>query len=469
VAQKPNVIFILADQLRAASLPLYGERQLQTPNIDRLARSGVVLDQAISTCPVCTPYRSMLLTGRHPQTTGHIINFVRTRHDELGIGDAFARAGCRTGWIGKWHLHTGSFPEINGKDYVPQGRDRLGFQHWRGYNFHMQYFDGHVNLDDWRVERWKGYETDALARYAFEFLDGPRDRPFCLFLSPHQPHFAPGPLAPEAYYARLPAKLELPANVSPAWRARAADMYRHYLAMTLAVDDMLGALLDYLDRTGLADNTLVVFTSDHGTQGGAHDLHPWAKKEPYEESLRVPWIMRWPGVLEGGARRDPLVAPVDIFPTLCGLCGIEPPRALAGHDLSAALRGLPGAFEQEAVLTMNFTAAHDYLVDGAEWRGVRTKRHAYARRLSGKVELFDLENDPLEMTNLAERPEAQAVRARLEETMVGLMAPLGDRLGPCHAYAEWFDAQRRVIRNARGPLGNPEAPPDWSRFSELNC
>ena len=151
---RPNVLFILADQLRASSLPLYGEHQIETPHLDRLAGEGLGFSNAIATCPVCTPYRAMLLTGRHPQTTGHVINFLRTRHDEIGVGDAFAHAGYRTGWIGKWHLHTGSFPQVSStRDYVPEGRDRLGFAYWRGYNFHTDYFDGHVNLDDWRVER----------------------------------------------------------------------------------------------------------------------------------------------------------------------------------------------------------------------------------------------------------------------------------------------------------------------------
>ena len=152
----------------------------------------------ISTCPVCTPYRSMLLTGRHPQSTGHIINFVRTRHSEISIADAFSRFGYKTGWVGKWHLHTGSFPQINGSDYVPEGRDRLGFQFWRAYNFHMDYFNGTIHKNDWRVETWNGYETDALNRYAIEFMDSTKNDPFCLFISPHQPHITPFKFAPDA-------------------------------------------------------------------------------------------------------------------------------------------------------------------------------------------------------------------------------------------------------------------------------
>jgi len=476
MADRPNVVFLLADQLRAASLPIYGETQIETPNIDRLAREGVTLTNAISTCPVCTPYRSMLLTGRHPQTTGHIINFLRTRHDEIGLGDAFGRAGYRTSWIGKWHLHTGSFPQVGGQDFVPEGRDRLGFEHWRGYNFHATYFNGWVNKGDWRNERWDGYETDALNRYAFEFMDGVRDEPFCVFLSPHQPHCTGEGFAPEKYYDRVPTDLKLPDNVPDPWpqpdhpaRQGRADwwftpkaMYRHYLAMTLALDDMLGQLMDYLDRRGRADNTLVVFTSDHGTQVGAQGIGPWEKKMPYEESLQVPFVIRLPGALDGGVTRDTLTAPVDIFPTLARLCGVPAPRTIAGCDLSDAWCGRPGAFEQDAVLTMNFGRTYDHFVDGLEWRGVRTKTHMHTRWLDGRRELFDLAVDPLQRNNLIDSAAHAQLREQLDERLSELMAAIGDELVPCTRYRSWFDAQRRVIRNARGPLGHPEAEPDWS-------
>jgi arylsulfatase A-like enzyme len=463
---RPNVLFLLADQLRACSLPVYGETQIHTPHIDRLEDQGVVFTNALATCPVCTPYRSMLLTGRHPQTTGHLINFVRTRHSEIGIGDVFSRAGYRTGWVGKWHLHTGSFPQVrDALDYVPEGRDRLGFEYWRGYNFHTDYFHGSVNLDDWHVERWQGYETEALNRYAFEFMEQGDDRPFCLFLSPHQPHWTSFQFAPDAYYARLPEQLVLPENVPPSKRDESVEMYRHYLAMTLAIDDMLGDLLDYLDRSGKAENTLLIFTSDHGTQVGAHGIDPWKKKMPYTESLQVPWIVRWPSTFEGGETRDVLTSPVDILPSLCGLCDIPVPRTVEGVDLSAAWKGTPGAFERDAVLTMNFGATYDYLVDGEEWRGVRTKRHSYVRWLDGKVELYDLEADPLEMRNLAAVPEAAMLRREMENTLRSLMARRNDELVPCTSYRDWFDPYRRIVRNAYGPLGDPEDEPDWSLLS----
>ncbi len=121
----PNIVFLLTDQLRASTLSIYDEKNIQTPNINGIANEGVVFDNAISNCPVCTPYRSMLLTGKYPQTTGHVVNFVTTRYDEIGWGDIFKKAGYDTAWIGKWHLHKGSFPTIkNSRDFVPQGRSR---------------------------------------------------------------------------------------------------------------------------------------------------------------------------------------------------------------------------------------------------------------------------------------------------------------------------------------------------------
>ncbi|MBT5715104.1 sulfatase [Candidatus Poribacteria bacterium] len=465
MSDRPNVVVLFADQLRACDTPPYVTPQAPMPNMARLAEQGVTFTNMISTCPVCTPYRSMLLTGRHPQTTGHLMNFVRTRHDEIGIGDAFGRAGYRTGWVGKWHLHTGSFPQINGADFVPEGRDRLGFAYWRGYNFHMDYFGGTVNRDDWRAEKWDGYETDALNRYAREFVGEGGDEPFCLFISPHQPHVTPFESAPQEYYDRLLGELEFPANVPDEMRQRSIEAYRDYLAMTLAVDDMLGELMRYLEESGLAEKTLLIFTSDHGTQMGAQGRPAWDKKLPYEESLRVPMMARLPGTLEGDTTRDALTAPVDLFPTLCGLCDVPVPRTVEGIDLSDAWLGREGAAEQDAVFTMNFTKAYDYLVEGEEWRGVRTKRHVYTRWLNGLTELFDLDADPLQMRNLAADPASRELREALDRRLDAFMSERSDALAPCTDSANWFDEQRRIVRNAHGPLGDPEQPPDWSLLS----
>ena len=219
MTDKPNVVVLYPDQLRAQSLPLYGnhgyhETQIATPNIDRLAAMGVTLDNAISNCPVCTPARAMLVTGRYPQSTGHLINSTRTRHSEISIGDAFAHQTYKTAWIGKWHLHTGHWPALDRipmqPDWVPKGRDRLGFDYWRAYNQHMVYFNGFVQKGDWNYERWRGYETEGLLDYAFEFIEEAGDDPFLLFLSPHQPHYTPEKFAPDKFYDMLPDKIPCP-------------------------------------------------------------------------------------------------------------------------------------------------------------------------------------------------------------------------------------------------------------------
>ncbi|MFP8882036.1 MAG: sulfatase [Myxococcota bacterium] len=463
---KPNIVFLFVDQLRAASLPLYGERQIETPHIDRLASQGMVMNNSISSCPVCTPARAMLVTGRHPQTTGHLINSTRTRHSEISIADAFAHQGYRTGWVGKWHLHTGVWPAIDRMpqhpDWVPEGRDRLGFDYWRAYNQHMVFFDGFVQSGDWNYERWEGYETDGLLKYAREFMDAAGAEPFLLFVSPHPPHPTPFKFAPDHYYERLPQRLRLPDNVPPESLEASLEMYRHYLAMILAVDDMVGKLTDYLEESGRAEDTVLVFSSDHGTSGGSHGVHPWQKKHPFEESLRVPHIIRYPGVIEAGATHDGLFNITDFFPSLCSLCEIPVPRSVEGVDLSAAWRGAPESEQQEAALIMNFSRKFDWFVDGMEWRGVRTKTHVYARWLNGKTQLYDLTQDPMQMRNLAGDSGSVSLEKEMQERLHQLQVLRGDELVPCTQWKGWLDNQRRVVRNGFGPLGDPEGLPDWS-------
>jgi arylsulfatase A-like enzyme len=464
--RRPNVVVLFPDQLRASSLPIYGERQIETPHIDRLASESVRLSNSISNCPVCTPARAMLVTGRHPQTTGHLINSTRTRHSEISIADAFAHQGYRTGWVGKWHLHTGLWPALDRMpqhpDWVPEGRDRLGFDFWRAYNQHMVFFDGFVHMNDWNYERWNGYETEGLLDYAFEFVDASEDDPFLLFVSPHPPHFTPFEFAPEECYAGLPTALELPANVPPERVAEAQEMYRHYLAMIRAVDTMVGRVTAHLEKRGLADDTILVFASDHGTQAGAHGVRPWSKKHPYEESIRIPTLVRWPGVLEAGAERDALFGMPDFFPTLCGLAGVPVPRTVEGRDLSGSLLGTTDANEQQALLLMNFSKYFDWFEDGAEWRGVRTATATYAEWLDGRVQLFDLTNDPLQMRNLASEPSARGLRDTLRNALRELQGVRRDELVSCTAWKHWLDNQRRVVRNAFGELPHPESIPDWS-------
>ena len=489
MTDKPNVVVLYPDQLRAQSLPLYGnhgyhETQIATPNIDRLAAMGVTLDNAISNCPVCTPARAMLVTGRYPQSTGHLINSTRTRHSEISIGDAFAHQTYKTAWIGKWHLHTGHWPALDRipmqPDWVPKGRDRLGFDYWRAYNQHMVYFNGFVQKGDWNYERWRGYETEGLLDYAFEFIEEADDNPFLLFLSPHQPHYTPEKFAPDKFYDMLPDKISLPDNVPETLIAPSVEMYRHYLAMILAVDEMLGKLLDHLESRNLLNHTIFVFASDHGTQGGSQGVNPWSKKNPYEASIKIPAIISYPSKIAANTRSDALLGMVDFFPTICGLADIPIPATVEGEDISGSLttqisdRSAAGdnateapSQEQDSIFLMNFSKYFDWFQDGAEWRGIRTKNHMYCRRLDGREELYDLVLDPLQQENIVTTANS-GVLSGMQDLLRQHQKKRHDELVPCSEWACWLDDQRRVVKNASGPLDHPETPPDWRLLEPKN-
>ena len=484
---KSNIVYILADQLRSQSLPAYGEKQISTPNIDRITREGVTFTNAVSICPLCTPFRSMLLTGRQPLETGHIINNIRTRHDEISIADAFANAGYKTGWIGKWHLYSGPNPEFVEFEYIPDGRDRLGFHYFRAYNYHTQYFDGPVCLDDGEHERWAGYETDGLLRYVDEFLKDAAD-PFCLFVSPHMPHHGGGipgsrstkdaspigRLAPERFFDLVPAHPSLPANVPGPLIDYASDCYRDYLAMTLAVDDMVGKILEKLESAALLENTMVIFGSDHGSLMGSHGpsadevagnyddavyWKPWEKRTPWEESMSVPLMVRFPDLHRAGAVSSELISPTDIFPTLCDLCGFDPPKTVSGRSLADSWMGHGGRDEQKALYCYYVNDA--FLSPGSEWRGVRSKKWNYFRYLNGKIGLFNVRTDPLQMNNLVEDRGHESVRDEMESTLRAFMDRWNDELKPAPEYHSWFE-NRRVVRNVFGELDDPLKEPDWS-------
>lgn len=466
---RPNVVFILVDQLRAQELSAYGGKNIPTPALDQLAKEGIVFDQAFSTCPICTPYPGMLLTGRYPQSTGIIENNIRTRHDEVSVADAFGKAGYRTGYIGKWHLYSDPAPRFREGEYIPDGRDRLGFDYFRGYNYHVNYMDGQVCLDDGAFGRWKGYETEGLLEYFDIFLDGAQSDPFCVFLSVHQPHHGGGVgggkkthdtipgnrLAPPDCMNRVPEQPVLPPNVKLQGEKREENLhaYQDYLGMTVACDDMVADVMRRLRERGLLDNTLVVFTSDHGSMMGSQGEASWLKCRPYEESIHVPLIVRFPDKKHAGTRSSSIVAPVDLYPTLASLCAVPVPGEVEGLDLSGDwLSGDPKRSARDALLTMYISNVN--LQSGSEWRGIRTQEWNYYRFRANKKRrgLFNIKQDPHMLNNLSGKPEFAEIEAELEARMLTEMAALGDDLVPASDYKGWFDDKRQVIGNARGPL-----------------
>jgi arylsulfatase A-like enzyme len=470
-ASKPNVLFVFSDQLRADACSVYGGRNITTPNIDRLASEGVVFTNSVSSCPLCTPYRGMLQTGRYPTHSGIIFNFIDASHVQNPhcLADVFHDAGYATGFIGKWHLSAGHRREesVAGPDpnadaayqaknpefeHVAPGPGRLGYQHWQAFNFHMD-FNNYWFYEDAPVKIHSGqYETDTETNQAIAYMDKCRQsgRPFLLTVAPHPPHpmFEPGSV-PAGYLDQVPDTLWWPPNVPPN-NPRTDLELRCYLAMTRNVDDNVGRLLDYLETSGLANNTIVVFTSDHGEMHGSHGRTN--KLVPYAESINIPLIMRWPRRIPAGLRVDALQTPMDHFPTLCALVGLDVPTEVDGEDLSAVV--LQRAKDcREAVLIANYTSDNDYCVTETvypEWRGVKTKQHTYFRWIDGSEELYDNLADPYQMQNLAADGSAPALLDHLRARLSDLLAAAHDdfRAGP--GYVEWFDDRRNLVATGLG-------------------
>lgn len=480
--KRPNILFFFADQLRSQELTCNGGTNIQTPNIDRLMREGVAFTNAISTCPVCTPYRGMLQTGRYPTHTGVVANWINMNPREYSIAEAFAGAGYETGFIGKWHL-SASFFSVLGKhldgltqeeviashiraqeyqkqnpetEYVPPGEQRQGYQFWAAYNFHMDFNHAFYYRDTPERLIMPRYETDSETDMAIEFMraNAAKPEPFFLMVAPHPPHppFS-RETCPPGSYERVKSPLDWRPNVPENPTEVFADDPRAYYAMIANIDDNIGRLLDFLDESGLSDDTIFVFTSDHGEMLYSHGRRN--KMVPYEESVNVPLGIRWPGHVPAGVRTDTLQTPMDHMPTLLALAGLEIPGNLDGRDLSDAVLG-KAPVDRDAILMMNYTSHWDYFDSGSlwpEWRGVRTKTHTYVKWLDGKEELYDNVADPYQMTNRVDSQgdsdTLRRLRARLEE----LLAEAHDDFLPGTAYADWYDDQRNLVRTALGPVG----------------
>ncbi len=470
--ERPNVLFIFDDQLRADACSVYGGVDIRTPHIDQLAAQGVRFTNALSTYPLCTPYRAMVQTGRYPTHSGSVINFSQVDPDQRCIAHVFRDAGYDTGFIGKWHLAAGwrrdeglfapdedrvrEYRERNPEtEYVPPGPERLGYEHWEAFNFHCSFNDYWFYRDEPEKVRSERFETDAQIDQAIAFIEDRRgsDDPWFLMVAPHPPHppFRDEYL-PAGYLEQIPETIHHPPNVPPdhPLRTNPHDV-RAYLAMCRNMDDNVGRIMRYLDESGLAEDTIVVFTSDHGEQNGSQGRRN--KMVPYAESVDLPLIVRWPGVLPAGLVTDELHTPMDHFPTLCGLVGLEAPGAVDGIDFSGVLRGDDGVM-REAALMMTCSSNWDFCqtrTDWPEWRGIRTKRHTYCRWLTGEEELYDDREDPYQMTNLAGEEGSRPVLLRMRSELERLMAAAHDEFLAGDEYGAWFDEQRNIIRTGLGP------------------
>ncbi len=412
-----------------------GEEPVLTPNLDRLAEQSIVFTEAASNYPVCSPYRAMLMTGQYPNRNGVVSNClsrtapygVELKQDSRCWSDVLSDNGYSLGYIGKWHLEAPYEPYIDcannrGKskwnEWTPTNR-RHGFTYWYGYNtydYHMRplYWDTDAGREAFHyVDEW-GPEHEA--DLAIEFLrdtEGKRrdpKKPFAMVVSMNPPH-TPYSQHPEKYLEPYADKtiesLCGRPNIPPAdtrWGKHYREQIRHYYAMITGVDEQVGRILDALDELDMADNTLFVFTSDHGNCLGIHNHN--TKNVPQEESMRIPLLMRFPGKLQ--PHHDGLLISVpDMYPTMLGLMGLgdEIPEAVDGINLASLLMTGEG-LRPSSQMYINVPVE----AQSKGRRGIRTDRYTLIIDRMPKQEqsvlLYDRKTDPYQLENLAEkRPE----------------------------------------------------------------
>lgn len=412
----PNIIWIFGDQHRAQAMGHAGDPNARTPNLDKMALNGASFINAISGCPWCTPFRGSLLTGQYNHKC--LSKTPQALNPEMPlITDALKAAGYETAYFGKWHLDG-----HNGMTYVP--RERRGrFDTWIGYENNNAQYDCYVHGHDTNgrddteplAEKLEGYETDMLTDYLLRYARPNKEKPFFAVLSvqpPHDPHVAP----PEYMERYSPESLTLRPNVPQIARIveRARGDLAGYYAQIENLDYNVGRVFRHLKKQGLSKNTWVFYFSDHGDMHGSHGY--FRKSSPWEEAVRIPFIVQGP---DGAVVPQEVKAPmnhVDIAPTTLGLCGIEAPDTMQGTDWSHTLlpdKQAPDNLPESAFMQQVYRKRFDCL--NRTWRGVRTvDGWKYICLEHQPFGLFNLNEDPYELNNLAFLDNHNAERERLQ-------------------------------------------------------
>lgn len=445
---RPNIVFICTDDQGQWAVGANGNRDVQTPNMDRLHREGVSIPWAFVSTPVCSPSRAGLMTGLHSVQSG-VTDWIEPKDQIHGINPKFVTwpetlhaAGYVTGYIGKWHLGTQPWfhPRQNGFDYfmglLVGGAEPIS-----------------PTLEIHGIERrlTGAYSVEFVTDDALHFLRQNANVPFLLMLEFREPHTPYGPMPPAdtARYASFDPKVPDVPGIDGERYKRAI---RDYYAAVSAVDRNIGRVLDLLDELGLARNTIVVFTSDNGYMIGHHGL--WHKgnatifdragepmlKDPerrrpnmFDESIRVPLAIRWPAKIKPGSVFDGLFMQLDFYPTLLSLVGVPMPelpsnQPAQGIDYSAALLGKAGGPPPRDTVFCDYD-----MTDGkfARMRMIRTREWKLVKHyeeVGGADELYDLKNDPAESRNLFSSPPDAGILDRLERDLVAWQKRVGDPL-----------------------------------------
>lgn len=416
---QPNIIFILSDQHRAQAMGHLGDENLNTPTMDRMANKGVSFARAYANCPVCTPSRGTIFSGRHAHC-GPVSTFTETFKASFpSTAHCLRQAGYHTAYYGKWHcgMVTDQRPpdvRANPENYAinpirtPE-RHRAGFQDWfasesGGMLWKPAYYRGReVN-----PTQFEGYDTDVLFTEAIKYIqDYDRNEPLYMVVSPLAPHF---PLdADEKWKHFDPKELKVRNNFRGNELVSDNEMKKLlalYYAMIENLDWNIGRLVETIETTSGFENTLIIYVSDHGDFLGSHGKGT-TKIHPHEESTRVPVLFYWPGVIPETGTVNDLFSLVDLQSTILGLVGSEKPSYDQGVNFSSLLKGQD--FESPDRVLLEMTGAPHHSISYIDWRGIVTREWKYAMYETKEELLLNLSDDPFETENLAEsNPEKTA-------------------------------------------------------------
>lgn len=417
---QPNLVFVFSDQQSWDMLGCYGNSQIVTPNLDRFAGQGTRFTHCFANQPVCTPYRGMLMTGKHALHNGCFSNDVPLL-PQAGpfFGEVLRDAGYDTAYVGKWHLLGGKRDRP-----IPRGPMRYGFDSPTFYtdNCTTQYHPDHTffwNEHD-QKEKYGEWQPYGQTRQALDFIEQQdADNPFALFLSWHPPHDNGKRDGYYLYdlYGRQPELEELYDGVDLKIRANVPDQserrkqqLRDHMAMCSGVDVAFGRLMGALEEKGVADNTIVVFTADHGDILGAYD---WTipKQIIHDVSSRVPLLVRQPGGVDAGRVSDLLISGIDLMPTLLSMMGLPSPAGMHGQDLADAI----ASHDDDAVESIPMWMTMRPL----DYRGVITRDYTFCTQRDGPEHqlsnvLYDRRADPDQLDNRFHDDSVRPLRAHLE-------------------------------------------------------
>lgn len=433
--KKTNLISIVTDDQGRWGVGAYGNKEVKTPNMDRLAREGALFVNAFTATPVCSPSRASFMTGRYG-TQVKITDYIAPVEASVGLPpealtwpQVLQQAGYFTGLIGKWHL--GMQPENH-----PTKR---GFHHFFGFTGGGTSPMNPTLEKNGKEQKIQGYGADLLTDDALEFVKKNRDQPFALCLHFREPHLPYGPVPQQD--SDLFKDLDPTVPQAPgADIAKVKQWTRDYYASIHSVDRNLGRLFALLDELGLTENTIILFTSDHGYMLGHHGLHTkgngfWiaggvnGPKRPnlFDMSIRVPLLVRWPRVVRPGTRVEEMVSNIDTFTSVLGMLSVSLPEKYKqeGMDFSPVLRGQKVAW-RDAVMVQ-----YDLHNSGlAFMRGIRTSRYNLVRHHLCNMmdELYDHETDPGETKNLYSQPQFREVRDQLQARLTRWQESIDDPL-----------------------------------------